>query len=114
MNIIRGNKYHLLRLIIQGKVEGKTWTGRKKLSWLRNMRQQCRTTVEELFRAAADREGFQELIIFNYVFTGIKHRLSVQRQENVIILKSNVGSDRDVYQYLCCSKYTLRRSFKKQ
>ncbi|CAG9835839.1 unnamed protein product [Diabrotica balteata] len=60
-HIIRGPKYHLLRLIIQGKVEGKKWIRRKKLSWLRNIRQWCGSTVEELFRAA-DRERFQEIV----------------------------------------------------
>lgn len=61
-HIIRGPKYHLLRLIIQGKVEGKRWMGRKKLSWLRNIRQWTDCTVEELFRAAADRDSFQRVV----------------------------------------------------
>lgn len=61
-HIIRGSKYQLLRLIIQGKVEGKRWIGRKQLSWLRNIRQWCGLSAEELFRAAANRERFQEII----------------------------------------------------
>jgi len=31
-HIMRGDKYHIPRLIIQGKIEGRRWIGRKKLS----------------------------------------------------------------------------------
>lgn len=61
-HIVRGPRYHLLRLIIQGKVEGKRWIGRKKLSWLRNIRQWTGLQVEELFRTAADRERFHDVV----------------------------------------------------
>lgn len=38
-HIIRGERYHFLRLILQGKIEGgKRGIGRRKLSWLRNIR----------------------------------------------------------------------------
>nr|CAH7769935.1 unnamed protein product [Callosobruchus chinensis] len=38
--IIRGERYELQRLILQGKIEGgRRGIGRKKLSWLRNIRQ---------------------------------------------------------------------------
>lgn len=39
-----------------GKVEGKIWIGRKKLSWLSIIRQWTRIYVEELLRAAAECE----------------------------------------------------------
>jgi hypothetical protein len=61
-HIMRGPKYRLLRLIIQGKIEGKRWVGRKQLSWLRNIRQWTGRTVEELFHLAADRESFHQLV----------------------------------------------------
>lgn len=61
-HIIRGPKYSLLRLIIQGKVEGTRWIGRKKLSWLRNIRQWTGLQPEHLFRAAADRDRFQNIV----------------------------------------------------
>lgn len=61
-HVIRGPKYDLLKLLIQGKVEGKRWIGRKKLSWLRNVRQWTGLRVEQLFRIAADREAYQQLI----------------------------------------------------
>lgn len=61
-HIIRGPKYSLLRLIIQGKVEGTRWIGRKKLSWLRNIRQWTGLQPEHLFRAAADRDRFHNVV----------------------------------------------------
>ena len=37
---MRGERYEFQRLILQGKIEGgKRGIGRKKLSWLRNIRQ---------------------------------------------------------------------------
>ena len=39
-HILRGERYHFQRLILQGKIaRGKRGLGRKKLSWLRNIRQ---------------------------------------------------------------------------
>nr|CAH7758876.1 unnamed protein product [Callosobruchus chinensis] len=39
-HIIRGERYEFQRVILQGKIEGgRRGIGRKKLSWLRNMRQ---------------------------------------------------------------------------
>nr|CAH7767171.1 unnamed protein product [Callosobruchus chinensis] len=39
-HIIRGERYEFQRLILQGKIEGeRRGIGRKKLSWLRNIRQ---------------------------------------------------------------------------
>ncbi|XP_077292368.1 uncharacterized protein LOC143915545 [Arctopsyche grandis] len=43
-HMIRGPKYEFLRLITMGKIEGKKWIGRKKLSWLRNMRMRSQTS----------------------------------------------------------------------
>lgn len=61
-HIMRGHKYHMLRLIMQGKIEGKRWIGRKQLSWLRNIRHWTGRTVEELFHVATDREAFQQIV----------------------------------------------------
>ncbi|KAL3267530.1 hypothetical protein HHI36_011652 [Cryptolaemus montrouzieri] len=39
-HVLRGERYHFQRLILQGKIEGgKRGVGRRKLSWLRNIRQ---------------------------------------------------------------------------
>ena len=62
-HIMRGTKYYIPRLIIQGKVEGRRWVGRKKLSWLRNIRNWTGLGVERLFHAAEDRELFNEIVM---------------------------------------------------
>ncbi|CAG9838578.1 unnamed protein product [Diabrotica balteata] len=36
---MRGHKYALLQIIIQGKIEGKLNPGRRRMSWLRNLRE---------------------------------------------------------------------------
>ena len=38
-HVMRSEKYRYLQLIIEGKVEGRRGIGRKRLSWLRNIRQ---------------------------------------------------------------------------
>ena len=56
-HVIRGEKYELLRLIIQGKIEGKRGPGRRKNSWMKNIRQWTgMDSVAELIRAAESRE----------------------------------------------------------
>ena len=54
-HILRGDKYELMRLVVQGKVEGKRGPGRRRTSWLKNLRQWSGKTSIELFRTAADR-----------------------------------------------------------
>jgi len=36
--ILRGDRYHLLQLIMKGKIEGRRGVGRRQTSWLRNLR----------------------------------------------------------------------------
>ena len=56
-HVIRGKKYELLRLIIQGKMEGKRGPGRRKISWMKNIRLWTGIdSVAELIRAAENRE----------------------------------------------------------
>ncbi|CAG9827675.1 unnamed protein product [Diabrotica balteata] len=38
-HILRNNKYQYAQLIVKVKIEGKRGLGRKRLSWLRNIRQ---------------------------------------------------------------------------
>lgn len=56
-HILRGERYHFQRLILQGKIEGgKRGIGRKKLSWLRNIRQWTGIqSFQELQSAAVNR-----------------------------------------------------------
>ena len=38
-HIMRNQKYELLQLIVQGKIQGKRKPGRRRTSWLKNLRQ---------------------------------------------------------------------------
>lgn len=48
-------RYGLLQLILQGKVNGKRGPGRRRISWLQNLRKWYNTTTTELFRAAINK-----------------------------------------------------------
>lgn len=54
-HIMRNNKYNLLQLIMQGKFDGKRGPGRRRISWLRNLRQWTGMTSIDLFRAAGNK-----------------------------------------------------------
>jgi len=55
-HVQRGERYCLLQLILKGRIEGRRGIGRKKLSWLRNIRTWTEVrSAEELFRMAVDR-----------------------------------------------------------
>lgn len=56
-HMLRGERYHFQRLILQGKIEGgRRGIGRKKLSWLRNIRHWTGIKdFQELQNAAIDR-----------------------------------------------------------
>jgi hypothetical protein len=45
-------KYRLLQVILQGKVFGRREAGRRRISWLKNLREWFSTTSSDLFRAA--------------------------------------------------------------
>lgn len=62
-HIMRGPKYELLRLIIQGRIEGKRGLGRKQMSWLRNIRNWTGIrTIGDLVHITSDREEYVNLI----------------------------------------------------
>ncbi|XP_039276046.1 uncharacterized protein LOC111043960 [Nilaparvata lugens] len=52
---MRGPKYMILHLIIQGKIVGKRSVGRRRMSWLRNLREAFNCTTNDLFRAAVNK-----------------------------------------------------------
>lgn len=54
-HIMRGPKYELLHLIIQGKIMGKRSVGRRRISWLRNLRDWFNMSSAELFKAAVSK-----------------------------------------------------------
>ena len=62
-HIMRNSTYQLLQLIIEGKIEGKRGIGRKKMSWLRIVRQWTGLqSIQKLLHTARDREGMQNVI----------------------------------------------------
>lgn len=62
-HIMRGNRYSILQLILNGKIEGKRGIGRKKYSWLRNLRQWTGLSADELLHAAQDRERYRQIVM---------------------------------------------------
>lgn len=51
-NIMREFKYQLLQLVLQGKIEGKIYLGRRRTSWLKSLREWFHCTSLDLFREA--------------------------------------------------------------
>lgn len=54
-HIMRGKKYELLRLIIEGKVQGKRSIGRRQNSWLKDIRRWFGCSSIDIFRMAVSR-----------------------------------------------------------
>lgn len=57
-HIYRGHKYAFLRLLMEGKIEGKRGPGRRKCSWLKNIRDWTGMDTNTLLRTAQSREDF--------------------------------------------------------
>jgi Reverse transcriptase (RNA-dependent DNA polymerase) len=62
-HVIRNEKYRLLQVVIQGKIEGKRGPGRRRISWLKNLRQWYGQSTTSLFRKAADKVQIMRLIV---------------------------------------------------
>ena len=52
--VMRGDRYRILKLIIEGKIQGSRSVGRRT-SWLRNLREWYKVSSIELFRSAVSR-----------------------------------------------------------
>jgi len=52
---MRNNKFRILQNIIQGKVDGLRGPGRRRISWLANLRKWFGVTSTDLFRCAANK-----------------------------------------------------------
>ncbi|CAG9826844.1 unnamed protein product [Diabrotica balteata] len=59
-HVMRGQQYKLLRLITQGKIRGGRSIGRRRVSWLKNLRDWFQCSYMELFRAAVDRVNISD------------------------------------------------------
>ncbi|XP_050513955.1 uncharacterized protein LOC126889589 [Diabrotica virgifera virgifera] len=62
-HIMRGSRYRMLQLILNGKIDGKRGIGRKKYSWLRNLRQWTGLLADQLLHAAQDRERYRQIVM---------------------------------------------------
>lgn len=60
-HIIRADN-ELLKLIMEGKIEGRRGIGRRKYSWLKNIRDWTGLDAHSLFRAAQNRQTFAEIV----------------------------------------------------
>lgn len=54
-HVMRNEKYRFLQLIMEGKIEGRRRPGRRKTSWLKNLREWFNIDSTSLFRAAVNR-----------------------------------------------------------
>ena len=54
-HVMRGEKYRLLQNIMQGKIAGKRGPGRRKTSWLKNLRDWYGVDTNTLFRIAVNK-----------------------------------------------------------
>lgn len=61
-HILRNDKYSLLHVIMQGRIEGKKGIGRKKKSWLRDIREWTNLNADQIFHVAKDREAFKVVV----------------------------------------------------
>ena len=53
--IMRGTRYQMLQVIIQGKIVGKRSVERRRMSWLRNLKEWFNCSSNHLFRAAVNK-----------------------------------------------------------
>ncbi|CAH2234026.1 jg5017 [Pararge aegeria aegeria] len=62
-HVLRQDRYRLLQLIMMGKVAGKKRIGRKKKSWLRNIREWTGiASGAQLFSLAIENKNYQKLL----------------------------------------------------
>lgn len=62
-HVMRNKKYQLLQLIIEGKIEGRRGMGRKKMSWLRNIRHWSGiNSVGDLLHTAMNRREMENVV----------------------------------------------------
>lgn len=62
-HIYRNNKYNLLKLIIEGKIEGKRGRGRRRTSWTKNIRDWLKVkSIDRLIRMTEHRETYRHMV----------------------------------------------------
>uniref|UniRef100_A0A8D8MAZ5 Uncharacterized protein n=2 Tax=Cacopsylla melanoneura TaxID=428564 RepID=A0A8D8MAZ5_9HEMI len=81
------SRYLLLQKILQGKVHGKRGPGRRRISWLKNLRTWYNQTTSQLFRTAVNK--VQIAIMIANIRNGYVRRGAPPPQET--LLPSAVG-----------------------
>lgn len=61
-HVMRGQGYRLLQLIIQGRIVGRRLPGRRRTSWLKNLREWYGKSTKSLFRAAVSKIQIARMI----------------------------------------------------
>lgn len=62
-HVMRNEKYKYLQLIIEGKIEGRRGVGRKKMSWLRNIRHWTGMhNIQTLIHTAGNRDEMKNVV----------------------------------------------------
>uniref|UniRef100_A0A8D9BKG7 Uncharacterized protein n=1 Tax=Cacopsylla melanoneura TaxID=428564 RepID=A0A8D9BKG7_9HEMI len=61
-HMLRGDKYELLHLILQGKICGKKGRGRPRMSWLHNLKEWFGYNTGQLFNAARNRHHIAVMV----------------------------------------------------
>ncbi|CAG9832062.1 unnamed protein product [Diabrotica balteata] len=61
-HVMRHNKYRVLQLIVQGKIDSRRGSGRRRHSWLQNLRQWFGLSSAELLRSAVNKVRIAMLI----------------------------------------------------
>jgi hypothetical protein len=62
-HIMRSERYYFLQLLIEGRIEGRRGIGRKKMSWLRNIRQWTGLhDIQSLIHTARNKEAMKSVI----------------------------------------------------
>ena len=61
-HIMRGERYHLLQEILQGKIEGRRSVGRRRISWLDNLKNWFNCSSSELFSASRSKDRIAMMI----------------------------------------------------
>jgi len=80
-HVLRGERYQFLQLIIEGKIEDRRDMGRKKMSWLRNIRQWTGLCdMRSLVNTARDREN----VIVIHPLVDIHHKKKIYTDPSIM------------------------------
>uniref|UniRef100_A0A2H1V1U0 SFRICE_035738 n=1 Tax=Spodoptera frugiperda TaxID=7108 RepID=A0A2H1V1U0_SPOFR len=109
-HIMRNDKYQLLQLLIQGKIQGKRPPGRRRTSWLKNLRTWFNMSTRSLFRAAVSRVKIALMIAdlrlknMTYFECNITHQQSHTEKVGALITTLVLPASRvrlETYKFTC-------------